>query len=143
MLGLVEQQVPVGCAAVAGAASVIQRPAGQNSTSLASSAGFQERGSWSENLLFPTGHVDAHTQNEAGDRRSQGTFPKSDFCHTYSDAYTQSSRHYSFDKSIHLPQRGRFACPCHHTQLTGNGGTENDKHSAAEKKEEVMMLCNQ
>ena len=35
VFALLVEQVPVGCAAVAGAASVIQRPADQNSTSLA------------------------------------------------------------------------------------------------------------
>ena len=126
-----EQQLSVGYAAVAVAASMIQRPADQNSTSLASSAGFQERGSWSENLLFPTGHADAHTQNEEVATVLPGTSQMTGVLHTC-DTCSSKHCHRNKDTLWHLMEHRIFLCySCH---WIGNRGTENDKHFAAEKK---------
>jgi hypothetical protein len=123
--------------------SLVETQVVERSVFHASSEGFQAKGSWSENLLFPTGLADAHTQNEAGDKRFQGTFQASDFCRTCLVAYTQSSKHYSFDKNIHLPQMERFACLCCLALLTGNRGTKTYEHSPAWNTEAARARCDQ
>ena len=120
--------------------SLVETQVVERSTSHASSEGFQVKGSWSENLLFPTGHVDEHTRNEEWENALLETSQMTGVLHTCD---TCSSKHCRRNKDTlwHLMEHRIFlCCSC---RWIDNRGTENDKHSAAEKKGEVMMLCNQ
>ena len=66
------------CAVGAAYLLVNRRQVDQNRAFLASSEESQEMDSWSENLLFPTDHADAHTQNEAAETAAQGTSQMTD-----------------------------------------------------------------
>ena len=120
--------------------SLVETQVVERSVFHASSEGFQERGSWSENLLFPTGHADAHTQNEAGGTVPPGTSQMTGVLHTC-DTYSSKHCHRNKDTLWHLMEHRIFLCCSYH--WIDNRGTENDRHSAAERKGEVMMLCNQ
>ena len=120
--------------------SLVETQEVERSVFHASSEGFRERGSWSENLLFPTGHADAHTQNEEVATVLPGTSQMTGVLHTC-DTCSSKHCHRNKDTLWHLMGHRIFlCCSCRYID---NRGIGNDKHSAAERKEEVMVLCNQ
>ena len=120
--------------------SLVETQVVERSAIHASSEGFQVKGSCSENLLFQTGLADAHTQNEAVGTVLPGTSRMTGVLHTC-DTCNSKHCHRNKDNLWRLMEHRIFLCCSYH--WIDNRGTENDRHSAAERKGEVMMLCNQ
>lgn len=93
--------------------SLVETQVIERSAFHASSEGFQVRGSWSENLLFPTGHAGAHTQNEAVGTVPPGTSQMTGALHTC-DTCSSKHCHRNKDTLWHLMEHRIFLCYfCH------------------------------